>query len=496
MPGKSAWIVAFILAILFASMSGTRLHSPNWQGSSAVAGTPEITIPVDGAPSGLTFDPINDYLYVNAANLFSTNISVINTTTNRIVTLVPLPTLSVGPLATDGSTGVVYVGDYSSTVYAITPTDNRIGWTVPLLSGCPNGCVPNVQVYDSENGDVYVTSSITNNVSVIHGKTFVTSIPVGQAPNGAAYDSTNGEVFVSNEGSTIPANLTVIDGTTNRVVGQVYPSGNGPGVAYDSSNGDVYTCTNGLGDFSNVVTVANGTTDAVVASIPVNGACGGAVYDTDNDYVYITNEALSQLAYLSNVTLIDPDTNRVVLTQPVELGPDPIVYDPANHNVYVGNSVSDSISILPQIYRLAVRETGLPRGTNWSVTVNGTTLSTATSMITFPETNGSFDYEVPIVTLPAATTGMTTNYTATVSRGTVSVVGGPQIFSITFSNKRGGGGSSPGLFGLSGMTGYYVLGGSVGLILVGTVFALARRRRRGGQHAGLPIEQDATRGTG
>jgi DNA-binding beta-propeller fold protein YncE len=432
----------------------------------------------------MTFDPVNGYLYVNTPNCCSTNITVINPSTNRVVALVPLPTYSIGPIAADTATGVVYAGDTVATVYAISPSTNQIVGTVPLEAyGCPYGCAPDVQTYDAANGDIYVTDIVDDNVSVIHGMTGVAAVPVGVSPNGAAYDSANGEVFVSNEGATIPANLTVIDGTTNRVIGQVYHSGNGPGVTYDSSNGDVYTCTNGdQANFSNVVSVANGTTNRVVASIPISSACGAATYDPANDYVYVTDRDRPGGQYLSNVTLIDPGTNRIVATLPVQEGPIPIAYDPVNHNVYVGNAVADTVSVLPQIYRLTVRETGLPNGSNWSVTIGGTTLSSTTPTIAFPEQNGSFKYTVPSVTAANSTNGMLVTYTASPSAGTVSVSGGPQGTSVRFcTNATACRPSSSGPSGLTEALGYYVLGGGFAALLVaGTVsiFVFRRRDRR------------------
>jgi YVTN family beta-propeller protein len=435
----------------------------------AVSDSAGVTIHVGSYPYGITFDPVNGLLYVT--NFGSNNISVVNATTNQVVAWIPMP-FGIGPIVTDTVTGVVYTGDAVSTVYGINSSTNRVEWRIPLAgAGCPSGCAPDAQTYDAANGDIYVTDIVTNNVSVIHGTTAVAAIPVGNSPNGAAYDSANGEVFVSNEGATIPANLTVIDGTTNRVVGQVYPSGNGPGVAYASSNGDVYTCTNGIQNgFSNLVSVANGTTNAVIVSIPISSACGEAVYDPNNGYVYITDRDKPGGQDLSNVTLVDPDTNRIVLTQPVELGPIGIAYDSANNNIYVANSDSGTISILPQIYRLTVHETGLPPGTNWSATVGETTLSSTAPAITFPETNGTFSFTI----------GRQTNRSACPSSGNVTVAGGPREQNVSFTTSECGGESSRGLFGFPGVTGYYIVGVLIALLVAATAVAivLTRRKRR------------------
>jgi YVTN family beta-propeller protein len=420
----------------------------------------------------VAFDSVNRFVYVS--NFGSGTVSAINTSTDQVVTSIPVPVLNGygnGPIAVNAATGVVYVGDGVGTVYGIDPATNKVGWTISLASyGCPYGCGADVQTYDPANGDIYVTNIVTNNVTVIHETTVVATIPVGVGPNGAAYDATNGEIFVSNEGSTIPANLTVISGTTNRVVGQVYPSGNGPGVTYDSSNGYIYACTNGVqGNFSNVVSVANGTTNKVVTVIPISSSCGAAVYDPANGYVYVTDRNMPGGRDATTVTLIDPSTNRVVSTQPVQLGPIGIAYDPVNHNLYVANGDSATVSVLPQIYRLTVRETGLPSGTNWSATVEGTTFSSTTPSIPFPETNGTFNFTV----------ANATNRSACPASGSVTVAGGPSDLNVTFPTSTCGA-SSKGLFGLPGETGYYLLGGLVALLVAATavMVVLTRRKRK------------------
>jgi len=461
------------VAVLLASNTGITASEPRSgpapaPTSLAASASGGQTIPVGSYPYGITFNPVNGLLYVT--NFGSNNISVISTTTNRVVAWIPMP-FGIGPIATDTSTGVVYTGDAVSTVYAINSSTNRIEWTIPLVDdGCPNGCGPDVQTYDPANGDIYVTDIVTNEVSVIHGSTAVAAIPVGVSPNGAAYDSANGDVYVSNEGSTLLTNLTVINGTTNTVSGQVYPVETGPGVTYDEANGDVYVCENAAGPGqSNLVTAVNGSTNEVAATMPIGSACGAAVYDPANDYVYVTDRFLAKGPDTPSVTVVDPDTNRIVLTQPAQLGPIGIAYDSVNHNVYVADSDTNNISILPQIYRLTMHETGLPTGTNWSATVGATTFSSTTPWIAFPETNGTFSFSI----------ANATNRSACPPSGNVTVAGGPRMVNVTFSNSASCG-SSPGFFGLPGVTGYYLLWGFVAVLVAATavVVVLTRRKRR------------------
>ncbi len=459
-----------VVALLLPSIGGvTQVRSGPAPSTVqlTVSDSAGVTIPVGSYPFGVAFDPVNRDLYVT--NFGSNNISVINTTTDQVVAWIPMP-YGIGPIVADTATGVVYTGDAVSTVYGINSSTDRIEWRISLVNaGCPYGCAPDPQTYDAANGDIYVTGN--NNVSVIHGSTAAAWMPVGSGPNGAAYDSANGDIYVSNEGSCLSCmNLTVINGSANRVVGQVSGSGGGPGVAYDGSNGEIFVCENGdQPGFANAVTVVNGATNQVVASIPIGTACQAAVYDPVNDYVYITDRSAPGGRDQSNVSLVDPATNRIVLTLPVQLGPTGIAFDSANHNVYVADSDTNNISILPQIYRLTLHETGLPTGTNWSATVGRVTVYSITPSITFPETNGTFNFTV----------ANETNLSANPSSGTVTVSGGPQQLNVTFSNSKGGG-SSSGLFGLPGATGYYVLGGFVALLVaaIAVVVVLTRRRRR------------------
>jgi YVTN family beta-propeller protein len=460
-----------VVAVLLPSIGGVApiRSEPASSGTSPAASPSEgSTFPVGSYPAGIAFDPVNGLLYVT--NFGSSNISVVNTSTNHVVAWIPMP-FGIHTLAVDSSTGMVYVAETVYRVYAINSTTNQVQWTIPLLAyGCPTGCAPDPQVFDPANGDIYVTDLTSDNVTVIHGNTVVAVIPVGASPNGAAYDPANGKVFVSNEGNAIPSNMTVINATTNRVVGQAYRSGGGPGVAYAGSNGDVYACTNGnQPGISNVVSVVNGTTDEVVATIPISTGCGSALYDPNNGYVYITDREEIGSQDASNVTVIDPGTNRIVLTQPVQLGPFGSAYDPANHNVYVADSDTNNISILPQIFRLTVHETGLPVGTNWSATVGGATLSSTNTSITFPETNGTYHLIV----------SNQTNRTACPSSGNVTVAGGPSKLNVTFSTSTCGGTPAKSS-GFPGTAGYYLLGGIVVALVAATVVivVLTRRKRR------------------
>ncbi len=75
-----------------------------------------------------------------------------------------------------------------------------------------------------------------------------------------AYDPANGRLYV-----TTGSNLTVIDGSTNRIIGNVAVGGGTYGIAVDSVNGYVVVTNQQPGG----VTVIGGSTDRVIAVIPI-----------------------------------------------------------------------------------------------------------------------------------------------------------------------------------------------------------------------------------
>lgn len=133
-----------------------------------------------------------------------------------------------------------------------------------------------------------------------------------------------------------------------------------------------------------------------------------------------------------------------------------------------GATVNEAIVFLQVTYTVTFSESGLPSGITWSVTLGGSTLSATTSTITFMEPNGTYRFTV----------GSLSGFTVTSTAGNLTLHGGPQTQALTFSTS-GGGGASSGFLGLSGTTGYYLLGAVVAVVLVAIGFAWvlwARRR--------------------
>ena len=372
------------------------------------------TVPVGSKPDGAAYDTANGNIYV--ANWGSSNMSVIAGSTNTVVATVPLPPNAPNGAAYDSTNGNVYVTNWNST----SPTN------VSVISGSTNTVVATVPVgdrqdgaaYDSSNGDVYVTLWATDSVGVISGSssTLVATVPVGIVPAGAAYDSANGDVYVAN---TYSHNVSVMSGSS--VVATI-PVGGGTsptGVAYDSANGNIYVT--GLG--SDSVSVISGSSNTIVATVPVGSGPNGAAFDSANGDVYVANTDSH------NVSVISGSTNTVVATIPGGDEPWGVAYDSANGEVYVTNYLSNNVTVicgsstLRPTYTVSFPESGLPSGTNWSVSLDGATVSSTAATIDFTEANGTYPFTI----------GGVAGYNADPSYGSLTVAGSAVTEPVTFS---------------------------------------------------------------
>ncbi len=92
-----------------------------------------------------------------------------------------------------------------------------------------------------------------------------------------------------------------------------------------------------------------------------------------------------------------------------------------------GQSAVIQISFAPVLYDVTFVETGLPSGSTWKVTLNGTEATSSTDTIEFQEANGSYPYAVQPVP----------GYTASPSSGSISVYGAGLSERINFTPSAG-----------------------------------------------------------
>lgn len=345
------------------------LAVPFVMSASAQTNIVVATVPVGTQPIGIAFDSANGDVYVaNSGTALTPNgtVSVIDGSTNTVVA-----NLTVGPLADavafDPANGNVYVANsYSGTVSVINGSTNTVVATVQV-GGAADGLA-----FDSSNKDIYVTeediyvtnvsatsppyfyATTSNIVSVINGSTnkVVANVTVGDYPQALAFDSGNGDLYVT----TLYGTVSVIDGSVNKAVVNITTGGYPDGVAYDPESGDIYVCVQvpipvgphmfnpipiDVAAYNGNVSVIDGSTNAVVATVPVGQTPSGIAFDPSDGDIYVANSASD------TVSVIDGLSNMVVASVTVGTGPSGITFDSANGDIYVANGGSNTVSVIP-----------------------------------------------------------------------------------------------------------------------------------------------------
>jgi hypothetical protein len=127
-----------------------------------------------------------------------------------------------------------------------------------------------------------------------------------------------------------------------------------------------------------------------------------------------------------------------------------------------GASMSTTVTF-SKLYSVTFTESGLPSGTSWFVTLNGSKESSTSSTITFSEINGTYTYTV----------GQVSGYNLSTSSGNAKVVGTYLNIAITYTNTTNSKTSS---FTISPLEEYGVIGGMIAAI--GGIAGMIIKKRR------------------
>jgi hypothetical protein len=186
----------------------------------------------------------------------------------------------------------------------------------------------------------------------------------------------------------------------------------------------------------------NGT---VTVLLPYNQIRNATISDILNSRVYIDG-----LLY-KNFTITITSNGTAVLTV-YNLAGDPTLYWKYSPD-----------ASLPQYYSVTFTETGLPSGTSWSVTLNGTKESSTSSTIVFSVLNGTYSYTVNSVS----------GYTLSPASGSIAVHGKNATQAITFTHNAAKKASPI----LSPFELYAIIGAVVVIAAIGGAAIVLRRRR-------------------
>ncbi|MCI4348739.1 MAG: YncE family protein [Thermoplasmata archaeon] len=426
---------------------------------SDATNTVAATILVHGAPTGLAYDSAKGEVYV--ANYITNVVSVISDTNNTVTTTIPihngtnvvydagisevfatsLPVtatpgtvaiisdtthravgsvlVGIEPfgLAYDSTTARVYVANFgSANVSVISDVTNTLVTSIPVGNG-PYGAA-----YDPHSGDVFVANGNSDNVSVISGatNTVVQSVGnyVGSGATGVTYDPGIDAIFIADQNLNVVA--MIIEGYNVLFSESGLPGGTSWTFSYSGTSAYGPTNVSVASTMSSFLTrlpngsyaftinpVANFLASPARGSFNVAGAAV-TVAITFSELFPVTFREMGLAAGTDwsvrfNGTSNHSTTNSIGFTAtngsyPYVLGTLSGYRGAPSAGTVVVIGAPRTVSItFNATYAITFTETGLASGTNWSVTVGGSTSFSLTTSIALVEVNGTYPYTLGAV---------------------------------------------------------------------------------------------------
>ena len=114
------------------------------------------------------------------------------------------------------------------------------------------------------------------------------TIMLGGSPSGVAYDSGKGEIFVTNSGNDT---ISVISDSTNEVIATIPTEVNPGAVAYDPATGEIFVANYGymFNPGSGSVSVISDNSNTIVANVPLATSPKSVAYDPGKGEIFVAN---------------------------------------------------------------------------------------------------------------------------------------------------------------------------------------------------------------
>ena len=399
-------------------------------------GTDSYGNPLD--PVTIACDSGNGEVYVIGGDNLNTgewyNVSVISDSTDTVVANISIG--GGGPLmnniAYDSGKGEIFVynasghGGAYSYVSVISDKTNTVTSTIPVNTSCEAN--PSGMVYDPGRGEVFMAGAIngfTDGLEWINDSTHAVRCMPGLNTTGAmTYDNATGEIYLGMAGYRGTSNVSVLSDATNTIIENLSvgdQNASVTGLAYDPQHGFIYVVG---GDPGSVSIIAQGpkpggpTITSFTASPP-------AVPVGKTAYLNVTTAGgVPPLHYVytglpQGCMTADQPSLPCAPTAPGGFLVRTYVNDSASHSANATVAL-----VVKMVYPVTFTESGLPSGTSWSVTLNGTAHTSTSSSLTFSAPNGTYNYSV--ANIPG--------YTVFPSAGTAIISGAPLGVTVTYTS--------------------------------------------------------------
>lgn len=400
---------------------------------NSTSDTVSMNIHVGDNPDSIAFDPMDGDMYIGVA-FNSRNVTVINGTTGEVLEYLHFNN-GGGGIVVDTFHDYLYltsVGGRNVTVLNATTNAFICNITLPY-SGSGFVTSGGMMIYDPSNHEVYITNitqeilpggrvsplEIGNSVWAYNGTELMSNIPVGGQATDLSFDLFNDFIYVA----VYPyQDVAVINGLNNtNVFGNPDPYAPSSaflrgipveyayGLSFDSRSHLIYVTGEGIG-YDRVGVIST----PFKVTFSAKGLPSGA-----NWSVTLLNE-VTYSSEGSHIDFLIPDFYYYFSVN----APSGYISTPRDGIFDVnGSNVIIDIDFTPPSYSVSFIALDLPPGTTWSVTLNGTNLSSDSSSLVFSVPNGTYSFII----------GQISGFTILPSYGTVTIHGANITENLTFT---------------------------------------------------------------
>jgi DNA-binding beta-propeller fold protein YncE len=373
----------------------------------------------DATPS-LMYDTSNHFIY---AGFLGVGVVVINGTSLTSVNPGIRSTTSPTGLATDPSTGLIYIVDggkvnvsvfdpisgrivdpniwlaysfdaldfdsWNGIVFALAPSPVNPcagpGRVIALRPGDPLSYISEISVGygpvaitdDGAGGHVFVADACSRDVVVLSSAnyTVVQTVKLAQVPSAVAFDVNHSQLFVSEPSSF---NITVINTlswgvSTVPLYNHSYPGA----LAYDSADQRLFVVDQGGW---NISIIDAGTLALSSLSPPVGRYPAGILYDNRTGQILVANSGSGNLTLLNASNPFSPPVSISVTGSP-----EMMLRDPSSEAIYVVDAYADNLTLVSdkgaKAFSTSVRVDSRPTGIAFVTGLNQLYISTYTGVV-------------------------------------------------------------------------------------------------------------------
>lgn len=324
-----------------------------------------------GQPTyGWSYDDLNGEMYL----LSGSNLSELNTTSNTVVPVIPLPP-GISDTVFDSAGNLLYLLNSSANqIDVLSAGSNKLVGTSNV------GSFPIAGTFDPGTGQAYILNLVSNDVSELSGITSKGIISLGALPTQLALNGDTHDVCVATGGINYqPGYLALLNGTTGAVTRTTSVSYVPEYLFWDNYSRDFYLSNATSNDvlvfnaslttrltsvsmglfepeglasddaihrlyvastYTNNLSVINESDNNLTTPIVLGGGSWGVAFDPANGIVYVT------VPGSDTVKMVRATDGSVLGMIPVGTQPEAVLYDPADSDLYVANVADGTVSAI------------------------------------------------------------------------------------------------------------------------------------------------------